>query len=125
MIDVIFSADRKYRYFLSRDLRGMFGADVERTVNFVMLNPSTADEVANDPTIERCKRRAEAMVFSRLIVTNLFGLRSTDPRLPAQAKRQHIDPIGDGNDFAIANAAELSAIIYLPNTGCRATLGGG
>jgi hypothetical protein len=30
---------------------------------FIMLNPSTATEVQNDPTVERCERRARALGF--------------------------------------------------------------
>lgn len=45
----------------------------------VMLNPSTADEAQNDPTVERCERRALRLGFGQLEVVNLFALRSTDP----------------------------------------------
>lgn len=56
-----------------------------------MLNPSTADEFANDPTVERCQRRAEMMGFEGFTVTNLFAWRSTDKSvLPKVAQ-----PIGE------------------------------
>ena len=54
-----FSPCRKYRYDLYRrfaghtPIPGIYGY-----VNFIMLNPSTADEIRNDPTVERCERRA-------------------------------------------------------------------
>jgi hypothetical protein len=45
----VFSDDREYRYRLWRTW------DVDKpTAAFVMLNPSTADETENDPTIRRC-----------------------------------------------------------------------
>lgn len=67
---------------------------------FCMLNPSTADENANDPTVERCERRARMMGFSRLRVVNLFAFRSTNPLELYTAE----DPIGLGNDDAIVRA---------------------
>ena len=71
-----FSDDQKYRYFLSRDLG--FGGD--RAVMFVMLNPSTADEYRDDPTIRRCIGFAKAWGYRTLYVTNLSPLRATDPK---------------------------------------------
>ncbi|TRW96069.1 DUF1643 domain-containing protein [Paracoccus sp. M683] len=68
---------------------------------YVMLNPSTATEVQNDPTIERCERRARALGFSGLGVVNLFAFRATRP---ADLKRA-ADPIGPLNDAAIRTAA--------------------
>ena len=115
MNDTLFSPDRKYRYFLSRELRSL-PFNETKTVNFCMLNPSTADEVKNDPTVERCERRAIAMGFTRLIITNLFGWRATD----ASQIRKVSDPVGGGNDFAICNAVELSDLVICAwgNNGC-------
>ena len=66
-------------------------------VLFVMLNPSKATEVQNDPTVERCERRARALGFGAFQVTNIFAWRDTDPFQMRKAK----DPIGPGNDAAI------------------------
>jgi hypothetical protein len=49
-------------------------------VCFVMLNPSTADALADDPTIRKCKYFARAWGFRRLDVVNLFSYRATDPK---------------------------------------------
>lgn len=92
----MFSACRRYRYSLWREW--LTGAG---TVNFLMLNPSTADEVDNDPTVERCERRARDWGFARLIVTNLFAFRATFPREMMAAE----DPVGPENDAAILDAA--------------------
>lgn len=97
-----FSACRRYRYLLWRRW--------DRSVapaNFLLLNPSTADEIKNDPTVERCERRARAMGYGGLIVTNAFALRSTDPKaLYAEA-----DPIGPDNPGAIVEAARAAALV--------------
>jgi hypothetical protein len=92
-----FSACRQYRYALDRRWD-----DRVDPVAYVMLNPSTADEERNDPTVERCARRAAARGFGGLVVVNLFAWRSTDPR----ALTQVADPIGPDNDWYIAEACQ-------------------
>lgn len=73
-----------------------------RRANFVMLNPSTATELANDPTVERCERRARALGFGAFRVTNIFAYRATDPKV----MRAHPEPVGrPENDAAIMEAA--------------------
>ena len=69
-----FSAGRRYRYTLWRVWEPALGC-----CNFLMLNPSTADESTNDPTIERCQRRAQRWGYGGLVVTNLFALCTSDP----------------------------------------------
>jgi hypothetical protein len=71
------SEDGVYRYSLTRDALPLTG---EGTVTFIGLNPSTADETADDPTIRRCVGFARSWGFARLKMVNLFALRSTDPR---------------------------------------------
>jgi hypothetical protein len=65
-----------------------------------MLNPSTATEMQNDPTVERCERRARALGFGAFRVVNIFAYRATDPRV----MRAQSDPVGEGNDAAILAA---------------------
>lgn len=48
-------------------------------VNFVMLNPSKADEKTNDPTVKKCIGFAKTWGFGSVLITNLFPIRSTDP----------------------------------------------
>lgn len=55
-------------------------ATVERRCLFVLLNPSTATDTVDDPTIKRCSRFAASWGYDRLMVCNLFSLRSTDPQ---------------------------------------------
>jgi len=92
-----YSACELYRYALTR----VWDASGGR-VAFLMLNPSTATEVQNDPTVERCERRARALGFGAFRVVNIFAFRATDPRV----MRAQGDPVGPGNDAAIVAAAD-------------------
>ena len=96
-IESVFSPDRRYRYLWSASFGNLFGS-MDRVV-FVMLNPSTADEEAYDPTIRRCLGFAEFWGFAGIQVVNLFALRSTDPKALKAAE----DPVGASNDRAILN----------------------
>ena len=69
-----FSEDRVYRYKLTREWGGPNGNLV-----VVGLNPSTADETVDDPTIRRCIGFAKREGMSGLVMVNLFALRATDP----------------------------------------------
>jgi hypothetical protein len=53
--------------------------------------------VQNDPTVERCERRARTLGFGAFRVCNIFAWRATDPRV----LRQVPDPVGPANDAAI------------------------
>lgn len=75
------------------------------SITFLMLNPSTADEHTNDPTVERCIRYARKWGYGGLYVVNLFAWRATDPRELAAP----VDPVGPRNDQAIVRAVEQSA----------------
>ena len=92
----VYSDCERYRYLLTRtwDPAGPKAL-------FVMLNPSTATETQNDPTVERCERRARALGFGAFRVTNIFAWRDTDPRKMRAAD----DPVGPENDAAIAQSA--------------------
>lgn len=91
----IYSDCERYRYMLTRtwDPAG------ERAL-FVMLNPSTATEMQNDPTVERCERRARTLGFGAFRVCNIFAWRDTDPA----RMRRATDPVGPANDDAIADS---------------------
>ena len=93
----IYSDREQYRYALTRTWDESGGR-----VLFLMLNPSTATEVQNDPTVERCERRARALGFGAFRVCNIFAYRATDPR----NMRAQTDPNGPDNDTAILDAAK-------------------
>jgi hypothetical protein len=88
-----FSADRSYRYALTRRW-----SDNPATTVFIMTNPSTADAFKQDPTVRRCVRFAQRWGAGGLLVVNAFGLRSPNPRV----LYQHPDPVGPDNDAVIA-----------------------
>lgn len=85
----VFSKCENYRYRLDR-----VWDDSLPPLAFGMLNPSTADHEHNDPTVERCERRAKMLGFGSLIVWNLFAFRTSSPKI---LKKQS-DPVGPDND---------------------------
>lgn len=70
-------------------------------VTFVLLNPSTADAGADDPTCRRCLGFARAWGAGSLAIVNLFAARATDPA----ALRLLADPEGPENDRHLLEAA--------------------
>lgn len=93
---VVFSEDRRYRYQLQRP--GV------RPVLFCLLNPSTADEFKDDPTIRRCRGYSRDWGFDGVIIINAFAWRSTDPNALYDLE----DPVGPDNDMWILEAAQRS-----------------
>jgi hypothetical protein len=65
----------KYRYQLTR----MWDERKRRRAVFIMLNPSTADALQDDPTIRRCIGFARSWGCGSLVVLNLFAIRATNP----------------------------------------------
>jgi hypothetical protein len=96
------STARTYRYLLTR-----IWDPAARPVAFVMLNPSTADALEDDPTIRRCTAFARRERAGGLVVVNLFGLRSTDPR----ALLHHSDPVGRHNDAFVRQATDMASAV--------------
>lgn len=97
-----FSECQRYRYRLWRT----WDSDKAPLV-MVMLNPSIADAGQNDPTVERCQRRAVAMRFGGLQVVNIFSLVSTDPGALYETE----DPIGPRNNAAILEAVKDAGMV--------------
>ena len=97
-----FSPCRRWRYLLWRCW------DASRpAANFLMLNPSTADELRLDPSCTRARNYVASWGFGSILITNLFGWRATDPEEMKAAR----DPVGPGNDRAILEAARRSALV--------------
>ena len=99
----ILSDDGVYRYRLHRVVNPQ-GAG---TVLFIMLNPSTADDDLDDPTIRRCIGFAYDLGYRRLEVVNLFAYRSPKP-----VTLRHVDdPTGPENDYHLKSAAGNASLI--------------
>lgn len=113
-----------YRYELWRDWHTpleleALGLPEIRVVEFVlwiMLNPSKAagtdpltGKLINDPTLRRCIGFTQRMGFRRLVLGNLYALRSTDP----QALLAHADPVGPDCDNWLKHHAERASAIVV------------
>jgi hypothetical protein len=99
----LFSNCRKYRYSLWRE------CDMTNSsyAMFIGLNPSTADEVNDDPTIRRCIRFAKDWGYGALCMTNLFAFRAT---LPDEMKAA-ADPIGLYNDEILVDLSRNASVV--------------
>ena len=87
----VLSSCGHYRYLLERHWDHS-----KHALGFVMLNPSTADAMEDDPTIRRCIRFAKDNGFGAIYVGNLFAWRATDPAdLPTDRQLA----IGPDRDF--------------------------
>ena len=69
-----------------------------------MLNPSTADEFVEDPTIRRVINYAKDWGYGSVYVGNLYAFRSTDPKGLNNVE----DPIGPEN---ITNIQALIGLV--------------
>lgn len=94
--DAILSEDRKYRYVLSR-----IWDERKPKVMIIGLNPSTADETEDDPTLGRCVDFADSWGYGGVYMLNLFAFRATKPKDMFNAS----EPIGEENDTYLKNYA--------------------
>jgi hypothetical protein len=110
----VFSACRKYRYVLHR-----IWNEKKPFVMFVGLNPSTANEKTNDPTVARCVRFADSWDYGGM-VTNTFAYVSTDPN----ALLAIPDTIGLENNSYLAKTAKEAAKKFLTdeNSKCQTAI---
>lgn len=85
----ILDSERVYRYRLTRTW--------ERSrppITWIMLNPSTADERVDDPTISRVIGFSRAWGYGSALVVNLFAFRAAS----RGDLRRSGDPVGPSND---------------------------
>src|SRR6185503_13192521 len=97
-----YSSDEKYRYILIREWDSKLP-----TLNFIGLNPSTATEIILDNTIRRVVSYCKLWGFGKLIVTNIFAYRATNPI----DKKIQEDPIGKHNDKIMISVAQDSDMV--------------
>lgn len=108
--DAHFSADGRYRYWLTRAWAP------SPWLNFICLNPSTADAKTDDATVRKLRAFAQRWGFGGLFLTNLFAYRSTDPR----GLRAADDPVGPDNDRWVATvASQASTIVVAWGASCE------
>lgn len=100
--NAILSPCRRYRYALSR----VWSSNKPYAL-FVGLNPSTADELVDDPTIRRCICFAKSWGYGGIVMANLFAFRATDPEVMMRAE----NPVGDLNDDWLVALAEDAGVV--------------
>jgi hypothetical protein len=83
-----------YRYTLTREWED------GRCIAWLMFNPSTADAIENDHTICKCIGFSERWGYGRMVVVNLYAVRSRDPKAVARM----VDPVGPLNNYWIREA---------------------
>lgn len=98
-----FSADRKYRYALWR----IWEPDIP-FVMFIGLNPSTANEHNNDPTIKRVMKIVQGWGYGGFYMMNLFAIVSSKPEILLTDP----DPIGDNDRWLDKIAFECETIVF-------------
>ena len=96
-----FSNCRTYRYTLSR-----IWNKKKKYVLFIGLNPSTADEEVDDPTIRRCVNYAKNWGYGGFLMVNVFAYRTT---LPSNLKKVKY-PVGEDNDKYIVKLSKKADI---------------
>lgn len=74
---------------------------------FIGLNPSTADETNDDPTIRRCISFSKAWGCDSFCMTNIFAFRATDPKVMIAEP----EPVGIDNDATLIECARGASII--------------
>lgn len=98
----ILSRNRLYRYVLWREW------DISKgTCVFIGLNPSTADENEDDPTLRRCANFAKEWGFGKCVIINLFAYRATKPE---ELKKQY-KPVGYKNNHHIKTESTNAAMV--------------
>lgn len=104
-----FSPCRTWRYTLHRSWadKPLFGPISPGIVMFIGLNPSTADEYNDDPTVRRCIGYARAWGYNRMIMTNIFAFRATYP----SDMKAAADPVGPENDKWLLACAKEAALV--------------
>ncbi|MGN6107722.1 MAG: DUF1643 domain-containing protein [Kofleriaceae bacterium] len=101
-------AEEEFRYLLGRRVSA-----VDRTVGFIMLNPSTASGVdargreVNDPTVLRIKGWTERWGFGAVLIANKYARRSPHP----EHLQKVDDPVGPKNDAFLLQVAQLAEIV--------------
>ena len=106
----LFSPCRRYRYALEREVAPPTLFSTARDPAFAVfigLNPSTADETVDDPTIRKCKAFTLRWGHTHLRMLNMYAWRSTDPDWLWKTD----DPVGPENDKHLLAGTEGARIV--------------
>lgn len=112
--DAVLDPSGTYRYELSRSLSGTMMAlnplpGQEKTILWIMLNPSTADASIDDPTIRKCMGFSSRWGYRTLLVGNLFAWRATDPKQLKKLSRE--EAVGPENDMYLRSMIQRSDMV--------------
>lgn len=102
----VFAGERgEYRLRLSREWD-----QTKPCVMFVMMNPSVADALIDDRTIDKCWRiYASRWGYGKMLIGNVFSYRCTDQKRLLETK----DPIGPDNDRHLLEMASEASLIVM------------
>ena len=101
-----FSPCRRWRTWLERRWDGRpIGTGGHAA--FIGMNPSTADETVDDPTVQGCMARARAWGFGAAVMLNAFAYRATDKLRLLEIE----DPIGPGTDADILRLGAAAGVV--------------
>lgn len=95
----IFSPDRIFRYVLWR-----IWSQSRPLLMCTGLNPSKASETVTDPTVTQVCVRADRAGFGGLLMTNMYGFVSTDPKRLLEDS----DHVGPENDAYLREMIRLA-----------------
>ena len=101
-MDAKLSDCRKCRYALWRTWD-----DSKPYVMIVGLNPSTADEATDDPTLTKCIKFAKYWGYGGVCMANLFAFRATEPSDMMASS----DPVGLENDSWLSKLSKDAGIV--------------
>lgn len=99
------SEDGVYRYWLTR----RWGEGPR--ICFCQLNPSWADGMKEDPTLNRNISFGKAWGFGEAIIVNLYAFRTEDPKELIAAQKRGVNVVGPENWFHLVYAFASSSQI--------------
>lgn len=102
--NAVLSADRRYRYQLTRTWDATLGRVV-----WVLLNPSRADERNDDMTVTKCRVFATRWGYGGIEIVNLLAKRSSRP----SGLRAYADPVGPENARYLRSALGSGATVVV------------
>lgn len=99
-----FSSDMNHRY----TLWDWWDTSKEYAM-FIGLNPSTADEIKNDPTVTRCINFSKRWGYGGFCMTNMFSYRATDPKEMKSQPEWELNHLT--NKFALKDISRKAGIV--------------